>query len=210
MLTSIVTQRGTAPLPPFTGERVYMTAFRRTLPIHLARWQATVDAMLDGIDHDVAYLMIDQSAVKAGTSQRRPGVHIDGYWIPAIHAHAENPGRHGATPAEREREHDRGRHGGGRHCSGAGSWEGATYEHHEGLLLLSSITAARAFSGPFTGAPHTGGDCQHIDTTGLAEHTLHAGHVYAGNVTMLHESLPVQQDSLRTVVRLNVPGWSPQ
>lgn len=35
-------------------------------------------------------------------------------------------------------------------------------------------------------------------------------YVYAGNVSMLHESLPVAETCERTVVRLNVPGWTPQ
>lgn len=32
---------------------------------------------------------------------------------------------------------------------------------------------------------------------------------YAGNVSMLHESMPLPTDTLRTLVRINVPGWSP-
>jgi hypothetical protein len=59
------------------------------------------------------------------------------------------------------------------------------------------------------GLPTDGGECSHIDTTDLQEVVMQAGFAYAGNVAMLHESLPVPMDCLRTVVRLNVPGWSP-
>jgi hypothetical protein len=44
----------------------------------------------------------------------------------------------------------------------------------------------------------------------MDEIILDSGRVYAGNVTMLHESIPVPFDCLRTLVRLNVPGWTPQ
>jgi hypothetical protein len=54
-----------------------------------------------------------------------------------------------------------------------------------------------------------GGDCSHIDVALLAHLPMMANQVYAGNVCCLHESLPVQQDSIRQLVRLNVPGWSP-
>lgn len=191
---SIVQQRGQVPFASYSGERVYMREFtkRQGLPIDLTRWQSTVDAMLDGVDADgPIYLMIDQGMVRAGSSQRRPGVHIDGYWIPSIQAH------------------------GGRHMTGVwdngsgGRWKTCNFSHPEAIILASSVTAARAFAGEFDGAPSEGGDCAHINTTGLRETVLKSGFAYAGNVTMLHESLPVTADCLRTVVRLNVPGWSP-
>jgi hypothetical protein len=197
---SVVQQRGDVAFPAFTGERVYMRQFRKAdgLPFDLARWQPTVDAMLDGVDADgPLYIMIDQGVVRAGVSHRRPGVHIDGYWNPAVRAHG-GTGSHIGKSA----------HGGGRHLSGADSWANADYVEHEGLLLASSVQAARAFEGEFTGQPGVGGDCAHIDLSGLREIPMLAGRTYAGNVTMLHDSLPVPFDCQRTLVRINVPGWS--
>lgn len=210
-MKSIVEERGSVVFPQFTGERVYMREFRKTdgLPLELARWQPTVDAMLDGIDTDgPIYLMIDQGLVRAGVSHRRPGLHIDGYWHPDVGVHGGHRGKaisaHGSTPPS-----DTGNHRGSRHSAGAGGWENATYVEHEGILLASTVTAARALAGEFHGAPSEGGNCSHIDTNGLCEVMMHAGRTYAGNVTMLHESLPVARDCLRTLVRLNVPGWTP-
>jgi hypothetical protein len=203
---SVVEQRGAVPMPAHLGERIYMREFRKAdgLPSNLTRWQPTIDAMLDGIDTDgPIYLMIDQGVVRSGASHRRPGVHIDGYWQPAMSAHGGGGGYVGRS----ERS---GSHGGGRHASGRDSWSNADYVEHEGILLASSVTAARGFAGQFTGQPGVGGDCKHIDITGLREIVMEAGQVYAGNVTMLHESLPVEFDCLRTVIRLNVPGWTPQ
>lgn len=190
-MQSIIQERGSVAFPKFTGERVYMCEFRKAdgLPFDLARWQPTVDAMLDGIDTDQPlYLMIDQGQIISGNSHRRPGVHIDGYWIPAIQAH-----------------------GGGRHVGqwDNGRWKNAGFVEKEGILLASSISAAKAYSGEFIGQPGEGGDCSHVDLKGLNAVQMQAGRVYAGNVTMLHESLPLESDAMRTLVRINVPGWHP-
>ena len=189
-LQSIVQQRGNVQFPAFLAERVYMREFRKgSLPADLSRWKPTVDAMLDGVDTDgPIYLMIDQSVVQAGAAQRRPGVHIDGYWIPGLQAHG----------------------GGGSHAGrwdSSPDWAHCSFDRPEALILASSVTASRAFSGEFSGEPGNGGDFSHIDLTGLGEQTLLANRVYAGNVTMLHESLPVVTDCQRTLVRLSVPGW---
>lgn len=189
---SVVQQRGAVPFATHINERVYMQEFYKhaPLPTNLHRWAKTLDAMLDGVDTDgPMYLMIDQGVVRAGTSQRRPGVHIDGYWVPSIQAH-----------------------GGGRHegrWDNGGGWNTAGFVEKEGILLASSVQAAQAFSGDFAGQPGEGGDCSHIDIGHLSPTTMLAGSVYAGNVTMLHESLPVAFDTLRTLVRINVPGWHP-
>jgi len=226
--TSIVQQRGAVPFAAHICERVYMQEFRKgaPLPANLRRWAPTLDAMLDGVDTDgPLYLMIDQGVVRAGTSHRRPGVHIDGYWVPAKSAHGGSGGSHSNTPPPAPNGSHRGsgshsytppvevpgNHGGGggRHSAG-GSWADAAYEEHEGILLASSVQAARAYSGVFVGQPGDGGDCSHIDLAGLTPTAMLAGQCYAGNVTMLHESLPVAFDVLRTVVRINAPGWTPQ
>lgn len=245
---SIIETRGLAAFPDYTGERVYMEPFLKAdgLPAHLARWQPTVDAMLDGIDTDhPVYIMIDQSPVKAGATQRRPGLHIDGYWNPGITAHGNTPGlplrhqgispnRHQPSqpihrPAPSHRQVPPVRHGSmsslGRHghrmTSAIGrhyghrpgidsTWADATFDAPEGIILASTISAARGFVGDYEGVIGDMGDCAHIDVSGLDVLPMVAGQVYAGNVNCLHESLPVHTDCLRSLVRLNVPGWTPR
>ena len=189
---SYVEQRGKVNFPEFTGERVYMKEFykEKGLPSELSRWQNTVDSMLEGVETDgPIYLMIDQGVVKGGTSQRRGGLHVDGYWNPRISAH-----------------------GGNTHIGSwkTGGWVNCDFKDKEALILASSLTAARGYQGIWEGSCGEGGDCSHINTSNLKEVVMHAGNIYAGNVTMLHESLPVAEDCIRTLVRLNVPGWSPE
>lgn len=87
-------------------------------------------------------------------------------------------------------------------------WQHATFDSPEGIILASNIAACRAMVGTFVGPIAEGGDCSALDLSGLDEIRMDANRVYAGNVTCLHESLPVETECQRTLVRLNVPGWT--
>lgn len=189
---SVLQQRGEVPFPAFAAERVYMRPFTLTegLPDDLARWRPTVEAMLRGIDAPgVIYLMIDQSEVVSGVAQRRPGLHVDGYWDPAARVH--------------------GGHRGAAHDGGDAGWERCDFSEAEALIFASNIAGCRAFVGTWAGRPGPGGDCAHIATDGLRQVDMAAGVAYAGSAGLLHESMPLAHGGRRTLVRLNVPGWTP-
>ena len=80
----------------------------------------------------------------------------------------------------------------------------------EAIILASDVQASKAYIGEWGGEIKEGGDCSHLDVSYLKAVDLKPNTVYAGNVTMLHESTPVLVDSFRTLVRLSVPGWSPK
>lgn len=206
---SIIQERGSVTFPEFLGERVYMREFfkKEGLPIDLSRWQPTVDQMLDGVGTDgPIYLMIDQAQVFPGTTHRREGIHIDGYWNPGVAGHGTHRHLYGHTgnkhlPAPSHR--------GSRHCSDDSTWRQATFKEPEGLILASNISACVGYRGEFEGPIGEGGDCSHVDLETLNPFLMDEGKVYAGNVTCLHESIPVNTECYRTLVRLNTPGWSP-
>lgn len=209
-MKSIVTVRPTAiTFPAFMAERIYMREFTKKggLPDDIKHWQPTVDQMLDGIDAPGSiYLMVDQREVKAGETHRRSGIHIDGYWIPAKQAWNQ-PG-----PSWLYGSHGTGGggghgHGGGGHSTGH-RFADAEWSS-EAIVLASDVQGCRAFEGEFEGGVGKGGSCDHIDLSKTNEIVMQPGVCYAGNVTMLHESIPINHDAKRTVVRLNVPGWSP-
>lgn len=211
---SHVIEMGKVQFPAFLAERVYMREFRLEtgLPSDLKRWQPTIDQMLAGVDTDgPIYLMVDQGHVRANTSHRRPGAHVDGYWIAGHQRHggghsmsAHGGSGHGSQP--RPSHQGSPKHG----ASASGSWVDCDFSMPEATILASDVSASRAFVGEFYGAPGEGGDCSLLDLSQLAEVRLQAGVAYAGNVTMIHESLPVACDTVRTLVRLTVPGWEPR
>ena len=215
---SIIETRGDVSFPGWEGTRVYMRPFLKAdgLPQDLSRWQPTVDAMLDGIDTDQpVYIMIDETEVEAGQTQRRPGLHIDGYWDPGITAygshraiasgHRQAPRRHEAAPARpaRHRSIPPG------HSSGSMLWKDADFVAPEAIILASSISAAEGYLGTYEGPIGEMGDCAHIDISDMEVLRMESGRVYAGNVNCLHQSLPVEIVCRRSLVRLNVPGWTP-
>lgn len=216
---SIVQQRGQVSFPTFMAERIYMHEFRKEigLPPSMSHWQATVDSMLEGIDADgPIYLMVDQKVLRAGDLHRRPGVHVDGYWHPAIQAHGggHKMSAHGSVPPSPGHRPEPYRHHAisvkGRWDKPGNDWSHADFSEPEGIILASSVQACRAYAGEYVGMPGDGGDYSHLNTGDLSRVDLMPGIVYAGNVSMLHETLPVTHDCTRTLVRLNVPGWSPR
>jgi hypothetical protein len=209
------------------------------LPFTLSHWQPTVDAMLDGVGTDgPIYLMVDQSFVKKGEFHRRPGLHIDGYWNPGTfgwdtsgHKERLSAGHsYGHTAVEPSGHRSSGGHsvGGAAHTPKPRTkrerdllekveraikpkkWSESAFSEPEAIILASNICASRAVTGLFDGPIGDMGDCS---TVTMPSHygnvPLIADTVFAGNVTMLHETLAAPFDMERTVVRLNVPGWSP-
>lgn len=188
---------GYVPFPSFVGERVYMVAFnqRDGLPTTLARWRPTVAAMLRGVTAPgLIYIMIDESIVEPGKPQRRGGPHIDGNWIAA-------KGKHGGHTTT------------GSHRAASGGWDtsghGTKGLRPEAIILASSAYGCDGFFGTTFGEIGEGGDCSRVDLTRLERRKLTPRIAYAGNVTFIHESVPVEGANRRQLVRLNVPGWEP-
>ena len=211
MYKSIVQARGPVSFPEHIGEREHMIPFtqRDGLPKRLARWQPTVDAMLAGIAvNDEMYIMIDQQFVEAGNTHRRDGLHIEGYWAPQYAGHIPPPvprpghtwitsGIHKGRPPG---------HRSGDNIPDDAEWGTPEFEKHEGIFLASNVIGCRAYAGKWSGHIGKMGDCRHIQPVNMREVILQPNRVYAGNVTMLHESIPHVEDCYRTVVRLNVPN----
>lgn len=193
-MLSTVSRGSVVPFPAFTGERIYMEPFfqQQGLPDRYKRWQATVTKMLDGIETTKSiYLMVDQSPVKAGSLHRRGGLHIDGNWIANDW---QIPPSHKTLSFH------------GHRIEGIGTHKG----HRQGfytpdtLILASDVKGCRGFIGKTGQVPGEGGDCSHFDMTGLSECVYDAHHAYVGNSLTIHESLPLDVDANRTVVRLNL------
>jgi len=204
MYKSIVQRRGTVPFPMFMGDRIYMLPLIHGRVAHEhKRWQPTIDAMINGINiPNKMFLMVDEKYMQAGTYHRRPGPHIDGYWVEGAGHRGE--GQHGGTPSPS-------RHGGGGHRGGGGghAWAGP-YTELEAILLASNVSSCTAYEGQYEGEIKEGGSCESINLSTMKKLVMDEYTCYAGNVTMVHESMPVTTDCFRQLVRINVPHWSPE
>lgn len=203
---SNVEQRGPVQFPAFTAERIYMREFRQCdgLPKDLARWQPTVDQMLDGIETDgPIYLMVDQGVTQIGKTHRRPGLHIDGYWSPGGRDHR---GNHIAAMPKWNGDPDW-----RDNINGQSPWGHIDLSTPEAIILASDVIGCCAFVGEYdTAHIKEGGAANGVDTFGLQRIVMNPNRAYSGNVGMLHASIPHTAKVQRTLVRLNVPGWEPK
>lgn len=181
-MESKVNKIGSVIFPKFTGERAYQVAFKKgqPLPVNLSRWQSTVDSMLAGVDTDEEmYLMIDQGAVNAGSTQRRGGAHIDGNWEGSKYkAMAWSTGP---------------------------SWKTENLTKG-GIILASDCSGVKVYKGNVSGLVGKGGDCSHLDLSNMSTEILEPNRAYIGNVTMIHEAVPVIKSCNRTLVRITLPN----
>lgn len=203
-MKSILEKRGPVPFADTQGERVYMLPFTQAagLPASVAHWQPTVNAMLNGIAAPgPIYFMVDQGYVRAGSMLRRPGPHVDGYWVPGgphdthrapLSMHRQ-PGHRSPVPSH----------------SPPVPRHGHTDNVKEAIILASNVTGCAGYVGRYVPNYGKGGACLPSDIARLDRVEIKAGHAWAGNVGFVHESTPMERDVYRTVVRLNVPGWEP-
>lgn len=208
--------------PEFTGERIYMHPFFQCegLPSKFRHWQDVVDIALDGIVTDSPiYLMVDQRRVRANTTHRRPGIHVDGFWGHNGVYDTVRDGKEWVLPQTcYHQSHTRLSHGFG-HDNFVSLVDRSAPRHlppspshlrvaaDEAIILMSDVTASRALIGEYEFDLTDDGNCEGVDLSGLTSVSLDAGAIHVGNTFTLHESLPVLTDCDRTVVRLNVPNW---
>jgi len=131
---------------------------------------------LSPIKKGVGYLTIDERFTKAGETHRRPGLHVDGI---------------------------------GLWGDGGGAW-GA-----QGFLTVSSHAGCEAYHQEFHGSPIgveqsvdpiIEGNCEHLRLQCHGKLRLIPNLVYWMNSLCVHESVPLEQDTSRTFVRLSMPS----
>lgn len=179
MISSVTCGVSGVSFPTWTGERQYMVPFTKGdgLPEPLRRWQRTVDQMLFGVEAGCEIFFMADQGEVDEISPHRR---------PGLHID--------------------------------GNWNPEIFAHGwrqpfhgdyspELTILCSDVEASRAVIGVFDGYPAIGGDCAHIDVSSGRSVRMNARTVYIGNVTMVHESLPVARARRvkRSLVRLSVP-----
>jgi hypothetical protein len=193
---------GNVKFPEFKGEQHYMVPFTKQdgLPKNMLHWQDSVDAMLSTIDTTgTIYFMADQKYVKANNMHRRGGLHVDGFWNPGFSAHG---GRH---QGGQHLPNLPPRHGPRRHGSVSMHSTYGKVGKEELIVLASNVTGCRAALGDYEEVPWNGGSYEHLNIEDFDEVYLTPNKTFYGDTgSLLHESVPLLKDSLRTVIRLNV------
>lgn len=94
----------------------------------------------------------------------------------------------------------------GKHIDGnfLGRWWTQSRPKTGGMLMVSDYQACRAWNGDYVGTPGQGGDCSHIDTDHMESFFLNSKQIYLANHA-IHESMPVLEDTQRSLLRLTLP-----
>ena len=184
-------------LPEYKGDQVYMHEFdmaNPSLPVGCERWNTVLKEIISNSPKQTgkAYITIDEKIVRSGESHRRGGPHTDGNYL----------------------------FGWGGSGDGGGGWltgeDGRflTIEQHEeqycsekgGMLIVSSYKACKGWNGEFEGQPNQGGDCTHLDLSKMECYEMESNTLSWVNSTFIHESLPVQEDVKRQLIRITLPA----
>ena len=181
-------------LPEYRGDRVYMHEFNMenpTLPVGYERWESVLKEIVDCSPKKTgkAYLTIDEKIVSKGESHRRGGPHTDGNYL-----FGWGGGGSGWLTGEDGRFLPRDKHE-EQYCSEKG-----------GMLIVSSYEACKGWNGDYEGQPNQGGDCSHLDLSKMEDFRLKSNTLYWGNSTFIHESLPLEEDVKRQLVRVTLPA----
>lgn len=168
-------------LLPYRGRQHYMHAFdiaAPSMPEGFDDYTGIVKGLCDaaGIHSGIAFVTVDEKVLQAGMSQRRPGPHVDGCFMP---------------------EKNRWGHGGWNHYCNHVPVERMS------IIVAASVPGCRVWEGQFDAEPRNDGDLSHVP---LGDGTvLEAGRGYWLSPDCIHESMLMEQDTQRSFLRIALP-----
>lgn len=182
LINSRVKELGEVKFPAYTGLQVHMREFHVGFVrdsdgdeyIQLIK-QLTKDLPYNM----VVFVTIDEQDVKAGSSQRRGGLHVDGHWEPTR----------------------------GWRTGGYWGTETSFYLDTGGMIIASTEVGCTAWGGYFDGKPGKDGDCESMrdQLTDKKQVVMKANTAYQTNAWCLHESMVQEHDVRRQLIRITLP-----
>jgi len=174
---------GKVKVPSYKG-LIYMEKFNlRTLDGVPEMFKEAVSDMTYFLENGEAFLTVDGKLIEKGDKHRRGDPHMDGIWM---ESGWDVPSRWNMMHGTPDPSHiiD-------------------PFEVNGGIILASDYTACKGWNGEYNDLPGDGGDCSHFN---LKEgFLLEKDTVYYANSTFIHESLPVENDVHRTLLRVSLP-----
>lgn len=179
---SEVKNLGSFQLPEFSGIRWMM------LPFHMEDIENTIP---NHQWHDTIKKMVDMAPVKSGVGY----LTIDESFVPKGEFH-RRPGLHVDGVDEN---------------GSIGGWGGGGGWGNGGMIVASSHTGAKSWTGNFKNTIGSNGDCSHMRDDLREEDAIYllGGIAYFLNETAVHETIPMISDTNRQFVRLSMPSNAP-
>lgn len=169
--------------PKFKGRQKYMattTGDKVYLPDHLNAYTQSVQELCDSLSYTGRiHVTIDEKRLKAGETQRKPELHVDGRFMKDIDLGVEGWNNSGWNHTCNELPVER-----------------------MSVAVASSVSRCRVHNGIFEGTPSEQGDLSHIRDqvgTGLL---VPANEWHLLSPDCVHESLPMDKDVERSFIRV--------
>lgn len=208
MLRSYSKELNAVHIPTFTG-KISMLPFDladATLKDIPNQFIDLVKQMISNLPElkGIAYLTIDGKHLKRSLHHRKPGIHIDGNFIPQ----GENASWKGTNGG-----------GGGWKVGNNGDnqskeeFEKAYLSKTGGMLITSTYPLCKGWNGEFDGKPEKGGNCAMfylhpklaLDVHPDKGFILKPNTIYYGTSQFVHQSLPSDKSIHRVLVRITLP-----
>lgn len=183
MLNSNYRPLGPVELPAMMGRQFYMHGFdiaNPKMPKGFEDYREPVVSLCKaaGAHEGTAYMTIDEKIVGAGMSQRRPGPHVDGCFMPALSRWGGGGWAHGCNRVPFERMP---------------------------VIVAASVAGCKVFEGQFNGEPTDTGDVAHFSDQ-LPEGTVvPANEGFVLSPDCVHESMIFDEPTPRTFLRIALP-----
>ncbi len=174
---------------PYRGRQRYMHTFDLAAPVMAEGFEDYLEPVVTlcraaGALNGVAHMTVDEKIVAAGMSQRRPGPHVDGVFIPKAMSWGHEPGG-----------------GWNHHCNDIGV--GAV--RRMPVIVASSAPGCRAWRGLFDGSPASDGDLSHIAGQLGDGEVLPSNVGYLLSADCVHASMVFEKPTQRTFLRIALP-----
>ena len=165
---------------PWQGRQHYMHAVDAAKPEMLEGYEdytPIVAALLRaaGVNSGTAFVTVDEKIVQAGMSQRRPGPHVDGCFMPTEMKWGS---------------------GWNHYCNNV------PFERMA-IIVAASVPGCKAWRGEFDAEPRNDGDLSHLNLDD--GEMLRADMGYLLSPDCVHESVRFSEDTKRTFLRIALP-----
>lgn len=167
--------------PAFRGRQKYMHSFNTRDPHMPSGYEEYLPPVMQlfrasGFGDRAVHVTVDEKLIQPGQSQRRPGPHVDGCFMPQAMSWGNGGGwNHNCNIIP----------GGLKRMA---------------IIVAASVAGCRAWRGTFSGGPKDDGDCSHI-VTGRGE-ILPANMGYLLSPDCIHESMPFTEPTERQFLRI--------
>lgn len=181
MLASNYRDLGSVVMPSWNGRQKYMHTFdteRLAMAAGFEDYGPAVAALCAAAGHrGVGHMTVDEKIIQPGMSQRRPGAHVDGKFLPA-----ENRWGHPGPAWLHFCNH--------------------VPVDRMAVIIAASVPGCIAYRGNFSGAPKNDGDLEHIRRQLGTGELLPSDRGFLLSPDCVHESLRFTQPTKRTFLRI--------